>query len=215
MNLRDLALAEYRFMLAGMDLVTVFFFLNVAFAGGIVTAVATRFTYPSVSWEGRAIWLVKTAPVPDGALLGSKFVMSAVPLFVLAVGVLFAATQTMDVPRFMRVMAYVTMGSFAIGLSSLGVGIGALYPRLRARNASEAAASPGGLAFMVLGYFFILATVVVEAEVVRANMASGSLPFEWAGRYLGGGIATLVLLHATFWFLPWVVGVRAFRRLED
>jgi ABC-2 type transport system permease protein len=49
------------------------------------------------------------------------------------------------------------------GIVSLGLAVGAAYPRFDADNAARVAAGPGGMIYMVLCVSFIGAVVVLEA----------------------------------------------------
>ncbi|HKK08123.1 MAG TPA: hypothetical protein VKA44_04500, partial [Gemmatimonadota bacterium] len=59
-------------------------FLNVALTGFVLAAVAARFVFPSLSLEGRTLWLLRSSPLPADTLLWSKFWSGLVPLLILA-----------------------------------------------------------------------------------------------------------------------------------
>ena len=64
--------------LRGSPLVTFYFknviaFLNLALAAFVLASVAARFVFPSFSMEGRALWLIKGAPVPARRIWWAKF----------------------------------------------------------------------------------------------------------------------------------------------
>src|SRR5262249_55985765 len=59
-------------------------FVNLAMAAFVLSAVAVRFVFPSVSAEGAAFWIVRTSPVSMRAFLWSKFWIGLVPVLVLA-----------------------------------------------------------------------------------------------------------------------------------
>ena len=45
-------------------LVNVIPFLNLVLAGFVLASVAARFIFPSVSLEGRTLWLLRSSPMP-------------------------------------------------------------------------------------------------------------------------------------------------------
>ncbi|MEP7176956.1 MAG: hypothetical protein ABI860_10440, partial [Gemmatimonadales bacterium] len=60
-------------------LVTVISFLNLGLAGFVLSAVAARFIFPSISLEGRQMWLLRSSPLDPRAMLWSKYWMGTVP----------------------------------------------------------------------------------------------------------------------------------------
>src|SRR5882672_9634978 len=58
-------------------------FCNLGLAAFVTASVAVRFVYPSISLEGRAWWVLRSAPVPIATLWWSKFVVAFVPLTLL------------------------------------------------------------------------------------------------------------------------------------
>ena len=59
-------------------------FLNLALAGFVLASVSARFIFPSVSLEGRTLWLLKSSPLAMRDLLWAKFWVGTLPLLVLA-----------------------------------------------------------------------------------------------------------------------------------
>src|SRR3972149_11511778 len=62
----------------GSPLVTFYFknviaFLNLALAGFVTSSVAVRFVLPSISLEGRSLWITRTARLPVQRLWWGKF----------------------------------------------------------------------------------------------------------------------------------------------
>src|SRR5207253_8433210 len=48
-------------------------FLNLVLAGFVLASIAARFIFPSVSLEGRTLWLLKSSPLSTTQLLWAKF----------------------------------------------------------------------------------------------------------------------------------------------
>ena len=65
-------------------MLTLISFLNLGLAGFVLAAVAARFLFPSVSLEGRQMWLLRSSPLDLRAMLWSKYWIGTVPLLVLA-----------------------------------------------------------------------------------------------------------------------------------
>ncbi len=67
-------------------LITLIAFLNQGLTGFVIAAVAARFIFPSISLEGRLLWLLRSSPLDPRAMLRSKYLVGVVPLVALAIG---------------------------------------------------------------------------------------------------------------------------------
>ena len=61
------------------------FAINYFLGGLVITTLAARFIYPSVSLEGHAFWRIRAAPITFGQLLHGKARWGGGPLMLLAV----------------------------------------------------------------------------------------------------------------------------------
>ena len=154
--------------LSGSPLVTFYFknvvaFVNLALAAFVTAAVAVRFVFPSISLEGRAFWILKTAPLDLRRVWWSKFWTGFAPLFVVGEALVMVTNSYLGVMPAMMWLSSVTLAAMLFGIVSLGLAVGAAYPRFDADNAARVAAGPGGMIYMVLCVSFIGAVVVLEA----------------------------------------------------
>ncbi|MBI4514878.1 MAG: hypothetical protein HY699_03560 [Deltaproteobacteria bacterium] len=154
--------------LQGSPLVTFYFknviaFLNLALAGFVVAAVAVRFIYPSISLEGKALWVLRTAPLELRRVWWAKFWSGLLPLLVLGEVLVLATNSYLRVMPFMMWLSSVTLFAISFGIVSLGLAVGVTYPNFEADNAARVAASTGGLVYMILCMSFIGLVVVLEA----------------------------------------------------
>ena len=66
-------------------------------AGLVLSAVAARFLYTSVSLEGEAFWIVRTAPVNISRFLWSKFLYGCFAVTLLIVLVVFLTNLAINI----------------------------------------------------------------------------------------------------------------------
>jgi ABC-2 type transport system permease protein len=163
--------------LRGSPLVTFYFknviaFLNLALAAFVLASVAARFVYPSFSMEGRALWLMKGAPLAARRIWWAKFWVAVVPLLVFGELLVLATNSYLQVMPFMMWLSGGTLFGMVFAIVALALAVGATYPNLDADNAAKVAASAGGLVYMILCMSFIGAVVVLEAWPVYAIFTS-------------------------------------------
>jgi ABC-2 type transport system permease protein len=139
----------------------------------VLSAVAVRFAFPAVSLEGKAFWILQSAPISLRSFLWSKFWMIFVPLLFLGALLVFLSNLLLHVPQWMMALSLTTVGLMTFGIVAIGVGLGALYPKFDYENAAEIPTSFGGAVAMILSVGFIAAAVMIEAwPVYQLTMAS-------------------------------------------
>lgn len=154
-------------------------FANLALAGFVLSAVAVRFAFPAVSLEGKAFWILQSAPISLRALLWSKFWLISVPLLVLGELLVFLSNLLLQVPPWMMALSLITICLMTFGIAAIGVAFGALYPNFNYENAAEIPTSFGGAVSMIVSIAFIALIVMIEAwpiyQIASASLRRGSL----------------------------------------
>jgi ABC-2 type transport system permease protein len=135
-------------------------FVNLGMAGFVMATVAVRFVFPAVSAEGSAFWIIRTAPISLSDFLWSKFWTGLVPVFILTEGLTVVANEFLGVDPFLKVVAALAIAFMSVALVGLALSLGARYPRFGA-DASQAAGSYGGVAFMVQAVLYIIVMTVL------------------------------------------------------
>jgi ABC-2 type transport system permease protein len=193
----------------------VYAFVNLAMAAFVLSAVAVRFVFPSVSAEGAAFWVVRSSPVSMRAFLWSKFWTGLVPVLILAEALTIASNHFLGAAPFLRVLGAVAIFFMTFALVGLATGMGAVYPRFNAENLTQVAGSYGGIGYMVVAVLFILVEVALLAwpsSIYLWHEYRGiSVP---AARLLAMALslaAAAAVAIATFW----TAMQRGIRALED
>jgi ABC-2 type transport system permease protein len=191
-------------------------FVNLAMAAFVLSAVAVRFVFPSVSAEGAAFWIVRTSPVPMRAFLWSKFWIGLVPVLVVAEALTVASNHFLGAAPFLAVLGAVAIVFMTFALVGLATGMGAIYPRFNAENLTQVAGSYGGIGYMVLAVLFILVEVSLLAwpsSIYLWHQYRGLAvpPSRWAVMVFAFAAAAAVAV-ATFW-TAMRKGVRALEQM--
>jgi ABC-2 type transport system permease protein len=193
-------------------------FANLALAGFVLSAVAVRFAFPAVSLEGRAFWILQTAPIPLGAALWSKFWLNFVPLLLLGELLVFASNLLLRVPAWMMLLSLATIFLMTFGISAIGVGVGALYPKFDYDNAAEIPTSFGGALCMIFSIAFIGLCVMIEAWPIYLLAMEGfrpgrlSVPPLWV---IAPSLAVLAVLTIAAVAVPLRLGLKHLEQLKD
>ena len=183
------------FTFATFYLQNLFSFLNLGLAGFVLSAVAVRFVFTSVSIEGRAFWIIRSSPLSLNEFLWSKFWTALPPLLVLSQVLTLVSNHFLGASRFMTVLASISILFVCFGIVGMGVGMGAMFPRFRFENVTQIAGSSGGLLYMIATSSFIAIVLFLEALPVYFYLSA-----EYRGASLGRPllvtIAALVVVAA-------------------
>jgi ABC-2 type transport system permease protein len=188
--------------------------LNLGLAAFVTTAVAVRFVYPMPSLEGRAWWIVRTAPVPLARIWWAKFWIGFLPLLTLAVALVLATNAMLGVAPAVTTAFVASLVPLVAAQVGLGLWLGARHATLDARNAAQIATSFGAIVFMLASLGLIVLVVAAESWPV-----AGLLRLARAGEPGGAGLAGLAVVAGWATTVPVFVatrrgGLRAWAALE-
>jgi len=158
--------------LGAFSLVNVIPFLNLVLAGFVLASIAARFIFPSVSLEGRTLWLLRSSPMPVKDLLWAKFWVGTLPLLVLALGIVGVTNALLQVSDFMFAVSVMTITMMTLALCGLALGFGTLFPQFETENAAQIPTSFGGLLFMIASVGLIAGVITLEARPVYGYLSA-------------------------------------------
>ena len=193
----------------------VYALINLGMAGFVMATIAVRFVFPSVSAEGAAFWIVRTAPIRMRDFLWSKFWTGFVPVLVLTEALTVLANKLLGIDPFLEVASAVAIFFMSLALVGLATGLGARYPRFNAANPTEVAGSYGGVMFMILAVLFVVVTCVLVGwpSSVYLWSRARNVPLTSAQSWtMGLCFASGIALSLLTWWRAMRSGVQA---LED
>jgi len=138
-------------------------FLNLGMVGFVASSVAVRFVFPAVSLEGVSFWIIRSAPLSLRDFLWAKFWSNLLPLLVLSEILIILSNILLRVTSFMMGLGIVTVFIMTFGITSLGVGLGSVFPKFKHENVAQIPTGFGGIVYMILTMLFIGAVITLEA----------------------------------------------------
>jgi len=160
------ALPLHRGEPVGFYYVNLVSFLNLGLAGFVLASIAARFIFPTVSLEGRQMWLLRSSPLDLKALLWSKYLVGTLPLLILGLLLTGLTNVLLEVSSFMMILSLATMAALTLAIGALALGFGALYPQFETENAAQIPTSFGGLVFMMATIALLAGVLVTLASAV-------------------------------------------------
>ncbi|MDA0327611.1 MAG: hypothetical protein O2958_01165 [Gemmatimonadetes bacterium] len=197
-------------------IINVISFLNLGLAGFVVAAIAARFVFPSMSIEGRMMWLMKSSPVDVRTIFWSKYWVGTLPLLVVALPLIIGTNIVLEASPFILILTSVTMVGVTFALTALALGFGALYPNYDTENIAEIPTSFGGLLFMMAAVIYLAGVVILEAWPVylflNSRLQGGQAEVGLAPLMMGVAGAGVLTIFATW--LPLRAGIRNVQSLD-
>jgi ABC-2 type transport system permease protein len=195
--------------------VTLVVFLNLGLAGFVLAAIAARFLFPSVSLEGRQMWLLRSSPLDLRSMLWSKYWIGTVPLLVLALVITTVTNLILRASPFMTLVSEATMVLFTLAASALALSFGAFYPRFDTENAAQIPTSFGGLVYMMASVLLLALVIMLEAPAVatRVQAEQAGTTMQWDAGLLVPLAAAVVLCCAAT-LLPLRLALARMEQLE-
>lgn len=188
-------------------------YLNVVATGALLVAVANRFVFPAVSLEGRSAWFPFSAPVTPGQLLLAKATAAGLPLLVLGLALSVGAAGLLGASRAFVVFTAAAVSAEVCAIVSIGLGLGAIYPRFDLDDPAQVGLTPAGLAFTATGLAYVVLLAAAAAPWAWWALDAAYLPAV-PRRDLLVSAAALALVHLAAIAVPLGLGLRRLRRIE-
>ena len=186
-------------------------FLNLGMVGFVTSAVAVRFVFPAVSLEGESFWIVRSSPLELKSFLWAKFWSSVLPLLLLAEALIVLSNVLLKVTPLMMAIGVVTVLLMTIGITALGVGMGAVFPRFRYENAAQIPTGFGGIVYMLITMLFIGTLITLEAwpvyRLIMIQTAGGS-PSVRTMTWMAFSFLLVVVLNLLTLVVPIRIGLK-------
>jgi ABC-2 type transport system permease protein len=117
----------------------------------------------------------------------------------------------------MMMVSIITIFLMTFGITSLGVGCGAMYPRFKVENIAQIPTGFGGLLFMILSMLFIGLIIVLEARPVYYFMMSDLSntpvsPSNWIKIAIHFGLVLIINILA--FLIPMKIGLKKLSEFE-
>ena len=197
---------------------TILSFFNMGATCFVLSILTTRFVYPMLSLEGKQYWVIGLAPFRKEKLVWEKFWLCAVVTGLMALVLILYSNSVLNVHPYTKALAVVTVMTLTVGLTSLSVGLGAIFPDFQQDNPARIANGLGGTLNIVLSLFYVSGVIALEMPIALA--LGGLQPGHWpslAALLTGPAlpfVVAVVMVNLTVIVAPMVMGLRSWRNME-
>lgn len=179
--------------------------VNLLLSGLVLSAVSARFIYASVSLEGQAFWIIRTSPVDMNRFIRSKFLYGFIPVTLLMLILVFLTNLAMNIKGILMYLSLGTVLMLCTSVSGLGTGFGAIYPKFKYENIASVSMSLGGMAFMLIAFSIVIATLSLEAWIFYVYSLKEAMDMSEKIQ-IAVSIILVILINAVAFYLPMRIG---------
>ena len=190
-------------------------YLNLAVCALALSTLTTRFVFPQFSLEGRRLWILAMSPLRLPSIVTQKFVGSTFCSGLIVMFILLIGGYNLRLGLADSLFFAIAITMLAIGLNSLAVSLGVLFPNLEESNAAKIVSGFGGTLCLVSSFIFILVFMLLLVQVRWDIFKTGRVDPEWYTRPSAlPGIVAIVLLTILVTAVPLLFSRKKLKRLE-
>lgn len=134
---------------------TVLSFFNLGATCFVLSILTTRFVYPMLSLEGKQYWVVGLAPFNKSKLVWEKYILCMAGAALIAVPLTLFSNYVLQARLMLALLSIMAITLLAFGLTSLAVGLSAMFPNFKEDNPARIANGFGGTINIILSLFYI------------------------------------------------------------
>ena len=158
-----LNLRSYRYFKVAQNFKMMVSLVNISAMGFILSTLTTRFMFPQMSLEGRRIWIIRLSSLTLKEVLWEKFYLTFTFCFII-VSILTNLTNVfLRVPSILYLVGNILVLCMSLSLTSLSVGLGAVFPDFSSDNPARIVSGFGGTLNFMLGMIYVLFVVSLVA----------------------------------------------------
>jgi len=184
--------------------------VNMGIGSLLVSAVCTRFVFPSISLEGPSYWVVQSAPLSLRDLMHTKLMVWFFPIGFISSVVLTTGSLALDVDPLLVVITMLMSWIISYGLIACSIGMGAFFAEFDWDYSSQVSANLSSvinmLACMILSAFNLIPVFLLAVgKALHESMLSMGI-FQW---FTSIGLSLILLMFMNILIGHWMIGVGA------
>ncbi|NLB35486.1 MAG: hypothetical protein GX817_06715 [Elusimicrobia bacterium] len=189
-------------------------YLNIGMIGFVLSSVGLRFTFSSISLEGRCFWILLSSPLNLRKLFRLKFMENFVPMEILGLTLVLGSNYILKPPLALNIVSTLVVAFMGLTLSLMGASMGCIYPRFDAAAPTEIETSWGGVLYMLASFFYILFLLIAIAVWARADFLSIVRGYGPDKVFVFIPALVIIVLNVSVALISYKRGIRALEEIE-
>jgi ABC-2 type transport system permease protein len=182
------------------------------FNGFLIASIALRFVFPAVSLESDSFWCVRSSPLSLKKLYWYKFLVSFVPLFIVAEVLAVASTMLFRVDVPLLQVASICGAFLALSLTGLNLGVGTYFALFNERNPIRVASSQGASLTFLASMVYLASVVLILIVPLNRYFEGLVLHGTFTGTWTLVPISAIAALSVITFTSSSILGIKAIKR---
>lgn len=159
---------------------------NLGMGSFIMTAICSRFVFPSLSLEGHSFWVIRSSPLSLETVLRGKFWIWFLPVGAISSIITVSGSLAIDATPSTVLITGLVSWVLCFGLVSLGIGLGAFFAHFDWESTPQVASSFGNFVYMIAGTLLVflnlipIAVILVISTIRDTGLPLSSLHWNFA-----------------------------------
>ena len=193
---------------------TIVAFLNFGFTGYVLATVSVRFVFPTISMEGHTFWALGSAPVSLKSIFWEKFWISFIISLICAEILMAISSVLLKVNSVIFAISIAGTFLMTVSLTSMNIGLGAIYPYFNEKNPSRIASSAGALIAVIICLVYVGVTVSIIAVPTWVYLNSIYEGYPMPIRYAIIAFLALIVLNFASILIPIKLGLQSLEKQD-
>ncbi len=183
---------------------------NIGMGSLLMSAVCTRFVFPSISLEGSSWWMLQCAPLSLRDIMHTKLMVWFCPIGCISSVVLTTGALALDVDPVLVIITMLMSWIVSYGLIACSIGIGAFFAEFDWDYSSQVSANLASVinmfACMVLSAFNLIPVfLLVVSRALHESIPNMSV-VQW---FTSIGLSLFLLAFMNLLIGHWIIGIGA------
>lgn len=193
-------------------------YLNFGVCCLTLSTLTTRFIFPMFSLEGRRLWILGLAPVGLVRVLRLKLTLFSSIIGTVTCLLMLLSGLRLGMNVLELTVYCVGIVMMSIGLTSLSLGLGVLFPNFTDPSPARVVSGFGGTLCLIVNFIYIMLFIGIFSIPGFWKLwypVFGAHPrASWYPWILGGSVALMALLTLVCAGIPYFLGVKRMKRVE-
>lgn len=189
-------------------------FFNVTLLGFVQATLSLRYTYPAVSLEGKAFWVVASAENGVNRCYFAKYYLHSFALLLIGQGMGMTLNHILGVDPTLNKISLFVLFLFSFGFTGWTLGLGAVFRKFEATSPAEVTSDTGTLIAMIVTLMYFGVSIAFLAsfalkytpgasliELLALNQEQGLMVY----------ITAFLLIQTASILLPTAYGIKSLR----
>jgi len=139
-------------------------FFNIVLLGFLQATLALRYTFPSISLEGKASWTLFSSSMGIREFYFTKYFLHASILLLFGGSITWALNSALGIDPILHRLCMLVLVMLSFGLASCTLGLGAIFHNFEAKTISEVTSDTGALVAMIFTLLYFTGTMYLSAR---------------------------------------------------